>query len=254
INCFFNSTFVSVARETIQKINPLSIIKAISTEEIVNKLESLVSKNDVVVCLDEVDVLEEKALYILSRMKNRFPLILITNKEDFLYKIDGRIRSSLLLDKIYFRDYELIEIKEIIEYRLKKAFLSYEDGISLYLAGFVKKYGSDIRVALKVLQKAARVCEEKGFNVLKLDIVKNVVENEKLVMPRKEILLSYLTPIQKKIMEQIIKGKNTSSQILEALDSKISLRSLQEHLKNLEEIKLIKSVRNGNKVKYEADL
>ncbi|MEM5831160.1 MAG: BlaI/MecI/CopY family transcriptional regulator [Candidatus Aenigmatarchaeota archaeon] len=254
INGFFHSTFVSISKEIFQKVNPLSVLKAISKEEFAERLELLASKKNLVVCLDEVDAIESDCLYILSRLKNRFPLILITNNPEFLYKIDGRIRSSLLLDRVNFRDYTLQEIKEIIEYRLKKAFFDYEEGISLYLAGFVSKHGSDIRIALKVLQKAALIAEQKGSKTLKMEFVKNVVESGKLVLPRKEILISSLKEQEKEVLNLIVKGKKTSSEILNSLEQKTSLRTLQLYLKNLEEKGLIKSFREGNEVKYEPDL
>jgi len=254
INGFFKSSSYSILQELLTELGFIVPQKSLSFEFLVERFLESVKNKDIVICLDEVDIIEDKLLYILSRVKEKIRLILICNKEEFFYNLDGRIRSSLMLDKLELKPYSLNQLKEIIEWRLKKAFFDYEEGISLFLAGVVNKFDGDLRIAWKILLKAGLREENSLSKTLRIETVKKIFEEEKFLFPRKEILIENSSEIEKEILELLKKSKLTIKEIVEKLDKKISERNLLNYINSLQEKNLVKSFREGNKVFYEADI
>ena len=85
-----------------------------STGDLVKQLENLVKKKKIIVCLDEVDRLENfDILYILSR--NNVGLILASTRYHALIDLPSRIKSSLALTEIEFPAYKPEELFDIFK-------------------------------------------------------------------------------------------------------------------------------------------
>lgn len=125
-----------------------------------------------IVVLDEADRIalsgDSSVLYDLSRAAENhgavFGLILISNTADLAAGLDGRIRSSLRLERVDFKRYLPSQLKDILSARAKDAFFpgtASEDIIGL-CAAFGAKAGGDARVALEALWRAGRSAEKRG--------------------------------------------------------------------------------------------
>ena len=78
-------------------------------------------KRKVIVCLDEVDRLDDfDLLYLLAR--SGYGLILISMRCHVLANLTSRIRSSLALTEIEFPPYKTDELYDIIRNRVEYAF------------------------------------------------------------------------------------------------------------------------------------
>jgi len=170
--------------------------------------------------LDEVDVLikkDQSLLYDFLRIgeytKQKILLILISNDRYILKNIDERIKSSLSIEEIEFKPYSFLEMKDIVEERMKLAFKSYENGISALVANKAIEKGGDVRIALNILLKAGRLAKDK----LTVDIVKEAMKEEN--SNEKE---NFLNEREKMVLECFSQPK-TIEQVYEELKGKIDV-------------------------------
>jgi cell division control protein 6 len=133
--------------------------------------------NIMVVVLDEVDSLVKRdvgqgndILYGLTRMngeldRSRISIIGISNDLKFKEMLDPRVLSTLGEEEVIFSPYNAIELKGILEQRVKIAFnseaISDEGVINLVGALAAQEHG-DARRALDLLRTAGELAERKG--------------------------------------------------------------------------------------------
>ena len=139
------------------------------------KLDS--DSNIMVVVLDEVDSLVKRdvgqgndILYGLTRMngeldRSRISIIGISNDLKFKEMLDPRVLSTLGEEEVIFSPYNAIELKGILQQRVKIAFnseaISDEGVINLVGALAAQEHG-DARRALDLLRTAGELAERKG--------------------------------------------------------------------------------------------
>lgn len=157
--------------------------KSQSIEEVRDAFDKKI-KGKAIIILDEVDFLTDyEILYHVSRYTHA-DLIMLTSKV-FWYKdlADASVRSSLLPEQIYFRDYNSNEIAEILLSRAEDGLNNYDEGsIRLLSASVVKDYASDARMgieALRLVGRANKWDEEYVKKALKLANKK--IEKQSLV-------------------------------------------------------------------------
>ncbi|MGY5876777.1 MAG: orc1/cdc6 family replication initiation protein [Candidatus Thorarchaeota archaeon] len=140
-----------------------------------------------VVVLDEVDSLVKRdvrqgndILYGLTRMnmeleKSRISIIGISNDLKFKDMLDPRVRSSLGEEEVIFSPYNAMELRGILQQRVKLAFnenaISDEGVINLVGALAAQEHG-DARRALDLLRTAGELSERKGDDIVTQDHVK----------------------------------------------------------------------------------
>src|SRR3989344_973951 len=118
INCWKKNTAFKVVNDMCEQLGYKWAYNK-RTEEILAEVLRLINKKSAVVVLDEVDKLEDQDLiYTLLEDIYRRSLILITNYEDCLEKIDSRIISRLTPETLKFNAYNKIETKEILKQRV----------------------------------------------------------------------------------------------------------------------------------------
>jgi len=150
------------------------------------------------VVLDEVDKMHKSArtkkepfddvIYTTSRINERvgkvvFSMFLITNNPWVVDTLSSPTYSSLSPVFIYFRDYTVDELRDILMDRIKKAFSpgAIDEGVVALLAAMIRRDSRDLRWAFQVL-RVAPVYEENGIiteNSIRRAIMavdKNVVE------------------------------------------------------------------------------
>ncbi|MEM4137242.1 MAG: AAA family ATPase [Candidatus Anstonellaceae archaeon] len=123
-----------------------------------------------IVVLDEIDMVKDldELIYTLTRMNDEInrgsiSLIGITNKISFKDALDPRSRSSLCESEIVFTPYNSLQLREILNQRVKLGFIEgtvHESAINLAAAIAAQETG-DARYALKLLLKAGEIADEK---------------------------------------------------------------------------------------------
>jgi len=110
-----------------------------------------------VVLLDEIDLMSAKdknreILYLLSRSKNPYMVIMLSNNYRFLRDLDLSTKSTLQPVSVYFKNYDAAQIHNILIQRAKQGLHKWDDSkLSQIAALTTKKTNSDARVAIKTL-------------------------------------------------------------------------------------------------------
>jgi Cdc6-like AAA superfamily ATPase len=204
---------------------------------------------NLIVVLDEVDQLiknDASVLYDLLRIENytkqKIGLIFISNDKYVFRNVEDRIKSSLNLEEIEFKPYTFLEMKDIVEQRMKEAFASYEEGVSALVAAKAVEKG-DVRVALDILLKSGRIAKGK----LRIEDVKKVIKEE--VNPKAQEIMKVLSNAEKRILEILNKPK-TTKEIFEKLvkTEKMSKMEFYRTLKEMIRKGLIKILGKENRL------
>jgi Cdc6-like AAA superfamily ATPase len=114
-------------------------------------------KGKTIFILDEVDLISEKdknkdILYLISRSPNSYMAILLSNNPKFLTLLDESIKSTLQPEIVHFRNYNALEIEDILTDRARTGLKFLPEQIIREIAAMtVKNTNSDVRVAIKTL-------------------------------------------------------------------------------------------------------
>jgi orc1/cdc6 family replication initiation protein len=169
VNCWKNRTPHSFLTETLKQLRVFTTYRQ-ATDELLSQIEKEASEKPLLVCLDEVDALEDKnVLYDLSRQG--VGLVLISNDPYALIDLDLRIKSSLQPEGIEFPAYSASEVKDILEQRKPYAFVPGAVSESV-LKTTARLCDGDARIALETLRRAALLAEERGQEAVSVDHVK----------------------------------------------------------------------------------
>jgi len=140
----------------------------------------------IILMLDECDLLSDKdknreILYLISRMPNNYMVIMLSNHPKFLSTLDESIRSTLQPEIIHFRNYNALEISEILQERARLGLTHVARGIIPKIAALtVRATNSDVRVAIKTLYYAAlkqKDSIEGVFDSARRDLYADVISN-----------------------------------------------------------------------------
>lgn len=149
-------------------------------------------KQLVLLILDEIDQLVKKAgdeiLYNLTRineefLKSQLAIIGISNDPSFVDNLDPRVKSSLSEEDIIFPPYNAIQIKDILNERIKKAFKenSVDQGVIEKCSALAAREHGDARRALELLRVAGEIAERNNDNKINLkhiDSAEDKIEKE----------------------------------------------------------------------------
>ena len=236
INCWQYNTSFAVLSEIGIAIGAFVSRRGWAKDEIFSRIVQTMENNrlNLIIVLDEVDQLiknDASVLYDLLRMENytkqKIGLIFISNDKYVFRNVEDRIKSSLNLEEIEFKPYSFLEMKDIVEERMKDAFVSYEEGVSALVAAKAVEKG-DVRVALEILLKAGRIAKGK----LRVEDIKKVIKEE--INPKTQEIMKVLNDVEKKILEILDKPK-TTKEIFEEL-SEVSKMSKMEFYRTLKEM------------------
>jgi len=223
-----------------------------SKDEVIERLLEGLKKwgKGVVVCLDEVDQLifrDASVLYDLLRInqyvKNPVSVVFISNNPHVFAKVEPRIKSSLSVEELEFKPYTLQEMKDILEERVKNAFIAVEKGVVLLAANRAVQMGGDVRIGLDCLLKAGRLAEQEGADLVKVEHVKRIIKEVEPAKPK--ILKEKINEHEKVLLEILEKEKRLSSGDLyrkycEVYPNPVSDRAFRDLVKHLQELKLIR--------------
>jgi cell division control protein 6 len=261
INCWESSTRHSILNSIAYSLGEFIPRRGISTDEITEKIGEILKKEKKapVIALDEVDRLfasqyeEEKVLYDLARAKELFSVdfgvVAITNSNEFLAKLDQRIKSSLIQKQLFFKQYSPIELKDILKSRAKLAFYSEslsEEVIPLCAARAAKNNG-DARLAINLLWKAGKIAERENAEKIAEEHVRKAFEEV-----GGEELHEKLDGKEREVYDFVKeKGEVTSSELYEKFkdESDRSVRNYVTRLCSLGFITVEDTVGKGGKIR-----
>lgn len=139
------------------------------------KLLELASKGDqIILVLDEIDMVKDldELVYTLTRSNDELnmggiSIVGISNKLSFKDSLDPRSRSSLYETEMIFQPYTANQLKKILEERVKEGFEDDTvDSSAINLcAAITSQESGDARFALKLLNKAGEIAENKKVKV-----------------------------------------------------------------------------------------
>jgi cell division control protein 6 len=139
-----------------------------------------------VVLLDEIDLMSPKdkrreILYFLSRSRNPYMVIMLSNNHRVLFELDESTKSSLQPKAIYFKNYDAQQLQDILRDRAKQGLHNWDEGTLGRIAGMTtKRTHSDARVAIKTLFYSvigAHLHIEKCFEQARRDVIVEVFNN-----------------------------------------------------------------------------
>jgi cell division control protein 6 len=213
------------------------------------------TKLKVVVCLDEVDKLENfEIIYDLTRTHwdhGNIQLIAISNDPIVFNKLDGRIKSSLFpVEEIYFTPFTIDEVRDIVNDMVEKAF--HEDVVTKESIDFLSKYtankNGDVRIARKILFKSGKLARDAGDrNVEKKHIM------SKLNRTKYAKNLSVLRNLskQERFILRLIPKKGAYYpqfyQFYKSTDGPLGDRMLRNYLEKFRKVRLINMERKMGK-------
>lgn len=227
-----------------------------SADELLGYIVEMLKKANKIplIILDDIDMLagEEKngLLYDLLRMRENFGIdcavIAITNNEDFIMKLDSRIKSSLLQSVLRFQRYSPNELRDILKERAKLGFAPgawEEDALGL-CAGFGAKNGGDARLAINALWLAGREADKEGADFVSVAHVEKIrTDAHELLKAEEE---QNLTKEEKMVLAEIRKaGRIQSGTLYSKL--KLNERSVRNYLSKLEELGFVESMQVNSK-------
>lgn len=251
VNCWKHRTTFEVLKEILLNLQ-VPVHGREPTGELVKKLEKIIVKKKIIVCLDEVDRLKDfDILYVLAR--DNCGLILISTFSHALMKLANRIRSSLALTEIEFPTYKMDEIYDIIKDRIEFAFRPGTLKNELMKIASVAAQG-DARVGLEIVRKAGKKAEVRYLNEVTIREIKEaIIESNKFKML---FPINKLNDHQKVIYEILEKKRKISSGLLyneycSLIKSPVVDRAYRNYMRRMVELGLIKSEGKGRWKIYE---
>lgn len=253
INCWDFRTTTALLTQLVIELGLFVQRRGWSKDEIIGKLvEAIRSRTKaLIVCLDEVDQLDLSALYDLLRInqyvKTQVGIVFISNNPHVLAKAEPRIRSSLGLDEIEFKPYNLNEMKDILKERAKDAFRAFDAAVIMLCANHAVNKGGDVRVGLQCLLKAGRLAEREREQKVHVKHAKAVLKSIREAKPQ---ILKKRINEHEKIVLRVLKGSKKWSagklykkycKVAEKDGIKpVSDRALRKFVNHLESIRLVK--------------
>jgi len=248
VNCWMHSDSNEVLKEILSQLG----IKA--DKDLIKKLEVFAAKKKIVVCLDEVDQLQNpRVLYWLSN--TGIGLVLVSNKTpSYFYSLEGRLRSRLPLTEIHFPAYTWQELCDILKDRAEFSFVP--ESLPRELIETASRLASgDARVGLEILRRAGRKAEARRLKkVTRTEIVEASREARKL---RKSPLLCSLNETEKIVYEILSeRGRMMSGdwyrEYCKRVENAVTERGFRKTLVKLAKCGLVKGEGKGRWRKYEA--
>jgi orc1/cdc6 family replication initiation protein len=250
VNCWKYKTTHELLKEVLL-IFQIPVHGREPTGELVKQLENLVKKKKVIVCLDEVDHLENfDVLYILSR--NNVGLILASTRYHALIDLPSRIKSSLALTEIEFPAYKPDELFDILKDRVEYSFRPGSIKRELIRIASVAAEG-DARVGLEILRRAGKKAEDKGLKEVTIEEIKQAIKETRKT--KFSFVISRLNEHQKIILE--ILGKRGTMRSGEIYRQYCALaknpvvdRAYRNYMQKMVELGLVKAEGKGRWKKY----
>src|SRR3989344_1220875 len=176
INCWKKNTSYKVVMEICSCLEYRFTANK-STEDLIESILPLLNKKSCVICLDEVDKLDNPDLiYTLIEDVHRKTIILITNGMDWILKLDSRIKSRLNPELLEFKPYDYGEIFGILKERVSYAFVSGIFSMRALETIAKRTYRlEDLRTGVYLLKECGDLAELKNKNIIENEEAENAI-------------------------------------------------------------------------------
>ena len=185
----------------------------LSISEVFNRIIYVLDKNETnaVFVIDEIDYLAEliqktgkDVLYQITRANERLTtgsltLIGVSNDLTFKERLDPRVISTLSEEEVIFTNYNLPQIKEILDARIEVAFEEgkvSEAALNLCSAMAGRESG-DARRALDLLRVAAEIAERSQVSTVTEEHIRMAAEK---IEENKEVVALRSYPLHEKLL------------------------------------------------------
>ena len=253
INCWQKNTTFKIISTICEELG-YSLTHNKSTEELFKVVKNIINKKSAVFCFDEIDKIEDfDFLYFLIEEIYKKTILLITNYQEWLIKVDERIRSRLGTDSIEFQTYTHKETKTILEQRSKYAFFpGVLEPDALEIISKKTFDTKDIRTGLHLMREAGLAAENESSKKISIEHANKALKKiDDFSIKKSEDLES-----QTKLLLNIIKensGKKSGEifQLYIQKGSTDSYRTFHRKIKNLESSQfiIIKKIQGGKEGK-----
>lgn len=261
INCWEYNTRHSILSQITNFLGFAVPRRGVATDEIYNYFIEALKKSSFssIIILDEIDQIlnnpeGSKLLYDLLRTNlSKIGIIAISNNLTMTFNLDARVRSSLTEESVVFKPYTPMELKEIINERVKLAFfpMAVEKEIIDVAAGHAAKLGGDARIAISSIWQAGKEAEKENSPKVSLDNLKQAFKISEEAPVKK--MLKYLTAPEKKILKMLVQKEMFSTEIYEEYnkdtDDQLTDRRLRTFIARLETLKLVDTIMQGKEKK-----
>ena len=181
VNCWKRDTTPKIINEIARKMD-LKLIEKMSSDEIFDRLMEKFNKYDgIVFAFDEFDKVND--FDFLYRILEDVPyktIFLITNISEIIARMDRRLMSRLLLERVNFKPYNFEETKEILFERQKHAFSpgSWDYDASEMITR--KTYNAkDIRTGLFLMKSSGEIATKRNAPKIGVEDVNQALEKLK---------------------------------------------------------------------------
>lgn len=181
INCWKRDTSPKIINEIARQLG-VKLIEKIPSDELFDRLIIRFNKYDgVIFAFDEIDrVKDYDFLYRILEDIQYKTIFLVTNVSEWIAKMDRRLVSRLLLDRLEFKPYNFEETRGILYERQKHAFAP-NSWVYDAFENIIKKTFSlkDIRVGLFLMKVAGEIVEGRGVGKIEVKDVEKALEKLK---------------------------------------------------------------------------
>lgn len=266
INCWYHSTSMAIYTRIADELGEPVSRRGRATDEIFDRIVEIMkkSKTPVLLVLDEIDGLmsrgDTKILHNIGRIWPEgvlFGLISVSEDKNIMAKLPPKIRDSLRLDSLELPGANKDELLQLLKTRSIDGLAenSYSDEVLEKIAEIGEKNRGNMRLALEMLWKSAKLAETKEKSAIGLEEVEatDLVLNggKSILTPEEQILIEILNTEEKTSSEvywlfckQLIRTKKQIRNYLAALEGKRIIETRTVSLGNKPKFKLIK-LKNG---------
>ena len=255
VNCWEDYTRFKSFYRLLEEVDSAFDVHRQSTpqDELADRLRNAID-NPYVAILDEVDQLTEKqTLYELHRIRG-LSLVLVANTEEELFAdLDGRVASRFkTATRIHFDRYGTRELVTILEDRVRWGI--HDDAITDdQLRWIADAAGGDARVAIGTLRAAVREADQRGFNRLTDEVIRDAAPKAKAEIRRKN--LEKLTDDQRALYEIISDRDGIRPDALyeayrERVDEPKTERTVRNYLQKMRRYNLVEAEGKGPRRTY----
>lgn len=257
-NCWEYSTRMAVYSLIVTALRVILPRRGLATDEVFDRIIEAMGKENVrvLIVLDELDGLffhnEERLLYDLAcagKGKPFFGIIGISNDRHLFAEKDMRIKSSLRLTELEFKQYTTEQMSDILMERANIGLLpgSWDKRVINECARRAVDKKSNVRIGLELLWKAAKHADKENKKKITIEDVEFAGEKcvydskNKAVESNFEIRSKSLSEEERLILEILKTGEKTSSEVYPAFCKKLTRtkRQIRNYMKALEAKKLI---------------
>jgi len=190
-------------------------------KRILNKIDE--DKLNVIIVIDEIDYLAQLVaktgkdiLYQLTRANERLKqgsltLVGISNDLTFKEKLDPRVISSLGEEEIVFTNYNVEQIKKILEERINESFIenSVDDPALNLCAALAGGEHGDARRAIDLIRVAGEIAERQQSDKVTTDHIREA--SQKIEENKEETSLKSFPLHEKLVLIAIMKANGSST-------------------------------------------